>query len=94
MKPSTDKAVARSPAAERLRRHRQRRRDGFRCVTIELSEAEIDGLVRMGHLKPETRNDATAIREALYSFYRTHWVEYRKLCQSETRNTLGGPRIS
>jgi hypothetical protein len=51
-------------------------------VTIELSEGEIDGLVRMGHLKLETRNDASAIREALYSFYGAHWLEYRKLCEA------------
>ena len=28
--------VARSPAAERMRRHRQRRRNRLRCLTIEL----------------------------------------------------------
>ena len=29
-----------SPAAERMRRHRERRRDGLRCLTIELRETE------------------------------------------------------
>ena len=32
--------TARSPAAERMRRHRERRRDGLRCLTIELRETE------------------------------------------------------
>ena len=31
-----------SPAASRMRRHRQRRRDGLRCLVIELRETEID----------------------------------------------------
>jgi len=39
-----------------MRRHRQRRRDGLRCLVIELRETEIDVLIRKGLLKPETRN--------------------------------------
>jgi hypothetical protein len=60
---------ARSPAAERMRRHRERRRDGLRCLTIELRETEIDALVSMGLLKSEMRNDANAIIEALYDYF-------------------------
>ena len=55
-------------AAERMRRHRQRRRDGLRCLTIELRETEIEDLVRKQFLKPETRNDGNAVVEALYAF--------------------------
>jgi hypothetical protein len=29
-----------------MRRHRERRRDGMRCLTIELRETEIDALIR------------------------------------------------
>jgi hypothetical protein len=57
-----------SAAAERMRRHRQRRRDGLRCLNVELRETEIDALVRIGFLKAETRNDPHAIREALYEY--------------------------
>lgn len=57
-----------SPAAERMRRHRQRRRDGLRCVMVELRETEIDALVAKKMLKQETRNDTNAIIEALYAF--------------------------
>ena len=57
-----------SPAAERMRRHRERRRDGLRCVLIELRETEIDVLVHKGLLKSETRNDPSAVIEALYAF--------------------------
>ena len=57
-----------SPAAERMRRHRQRRRDGLRCLVIELRETEIDVLIRKGLMKPETRNDTSAIIDALYAY--------------------------
>ncbi len=59
----------RSPAAERMRRHRERRREGLRCVTIELRETEIDTLVQKGFLNADTRNDERAVREALYRYF-------------------------
>jgi len=34
-----------SDVADRMRRHRQRRRNGLRCLTIELRETEIDALI-------------------------------------------------
>ena len=49
-----------SLAAERMRRYRERRREGLRCLMIELRETEIDALIRDGLLKPETRNDPGA----------------------------------
>jgi hypothetical protein len=60
--------VTRSAAAERMRAHRQRRRDGLRCFLIELRETEIDALIRKGLLKSETRNDPNAVSVALYAF--------------------------
>jgi hypothetical protein len=57
-----------SPAAERMRRHRQRRRDKLRCLMIELRESEIEGLVRQGLLPPEGRDDPEAVSEWLYAF--------------------------
>jgi hypothetical protein len=65
--PATAEPVARSPAAERMGRHRERRRDGLRCLTIELRETEIDALIRRGLLKAETRNDMVSIIKALYA---------------------------
>jgi hypothetical protein len=56
-----------SGAAERMRRHRQRRHDGLRCLTIELRETEIDALIRKGLLAPDTRNGAQAVQTALYA---------------------------
>ena len=65
--PTTNPAP-RSLAAERMRRHRQRKRNSMRCLTIELRETEIDALIRKELLKPETRNDPSAIIDALYAF--------------------------
>jgi hypothetical protein len=64
--PSSSGAPSGSLAAERMRRHRQRRRDGLRCLVIELRETEIDALTSKGLLKPEMRNDTSAIIDALY----------------------------
>jgi hypothetical protein len=58
----------RSTAAERMRRHRERRRDGLRCLTIEIRDSEVDALIRKQLLKFETRNDPSAIIDALYAF--------------------------
>jgi hypothetical protein len=69
MKPSTDEPVARSPAAERIRRHRERRKKKLRCFTIELREREIDTLSREGFLKPDARNNAYSVKMALYEFF-------------------------
>jgi hypothetical protein len=54
------------PNADRMRRHRDRRRNGIRCVTIELYEQEVQALVNKGWLKAETRNDPAALIEALH----------------------------
>jgi hypothetical protein len=57
-----------NPGAERMQRHRQRRRDGMRCVQMEIRDTEIEELIRRKLLKEETRNDKQAIIDALYEF--------------------------
>ena len=57
-----------SLAAERMRLHRERRRNGMRSLWIELRVTEIEALVSIGLLQAETRNDPNAIREALYEY--------------------------
>jgi hypothetical protein len=64
----TTDPVTRSPAAERMRAHRERRRLGLRCLAVQLFEAEIDVLIGKGFLKADARNDQQAVREALYAF--------------------------
>jgi hypothetical protein len=49
-----------------MRRFRDRRRHGLRCLTIELRETEIDALIRKRLLNSETRNDPGAICDAIY----------------------------
>jgi hypothetical protein len=56
------------PAAERMRRHRERRREGMRCLWIELHETELDALVREKLLEPGLRDDPNAIADALYAY--------------------------
>ena len=60
-------AASLTPAAERMRRHRERRREGMRCVWLELHETELDALVRKGLLEPALRDDENAIADALYA---------------------------
>jgi len=67
--PPTAAPATHSPAAERMRLHRERRRKGLRCLTIELRETEIDALVRNGFLKVDARNDLRSIETALYEFF-------------------------
>jgi hypothetical protein len=56
----TAAALARSSGAERMRRHCERRRDGLRCVVVELRETEINELIRMGlfEIKPSVPSQA------------------------------------
>jgi hypothetical protein len=61
--------MSNSSAAERMRRYRQRRRDKYRCLTIELHESEIEALIYEGLLSHEMRNDTLAIIEALYAHF-------------------------
>jgi hypothetical protein len=64
--PPTAAPATRSAAAERMRRHRERRRDGLRCVIVDISNTEIDSLIRKGMLKADARNNPYAIEMALY----------------------------
>ena len=60
---------ARTPAAERMRLHRERRRSGLRRLMIQLRETEVDALIRRGLLEQETRNDRNAVLKALYGHF-------------------------
>jgi hypothetical protein len=64
--------AARSAAAQRMARFRKRKREGLRCLTILLREAEVDVLVRRGRLLNESRADPAAIRNAVHSFLDDH----------------------
>jgi hypothetical protein len=51
-----------------MRRHRERQRDGLRCMTIELRETEVTSLIRKGILNEDVRNDLRAVKTAFYCF--------------------------
>jgi hypothetical protein len=57
-----------SSAAKRMRRHRERRRRGSFCVTVDLHESEIDALIGAHLLQSEMRRDVNAVLKALYAF--------------------------
>jgi hypothetical protein len=60
-----------SPAAERMRLHRKRRRRGVRCLRTSLHVTQIDGLIRKGFLKQEDRGDLEALQCAIDAFIST-----------------------
>jgi hypothetical protein len=62
----TTPPIACSAAAKRMRYHRERRREGLRCVTIELREAEVTELIERGLMEADARNDVRAIRNAVH----------------------------
>jgi hypothetical protein len=51
--------------AERMRRHRERRKRGLRCTTAVLNEDQLEGLIQRGWLGRDERGDAGAVRKAL-----------------------------
>ena len=56
-------------AAERMRRYRQRRRSGLRCLMVLLRETEIDMLICRALLEPEMRHNKNAIINALHDHF-------------------------
>jgi hypothetical protein len=58
-----------SPAAERMRRHRARSREGLRLVKVLLRETEVDTLIESGWLEEGGRNDPNAVVDALHRLF-------------------------
>ncbi len=55
-----------SSSAERTRRYRERKERGVICVApVPVYEEDIEALVAQGRLKPEDRNDAGKVAEAV-----------------------------
>ena len=59
--------IVRTPAADRMRLYRERRRNGLRCIMVLLRETEIDALVHSGLLNRGRREDPNAILKALHA---------------------------
>jgi hypothetical protein len=61
---STTTAESRSSAA-RTRRLRERRRQGTRCVMVDVNQSERDALVVRGYLAEEERDSGAALKQAI-----------------------------
>jgi hypothetical protein len=48
-----------------MKRHRERRRQGTRCATVDVSQGELDAFVLRGYLGEDQRGDAGAIKKAI-----------------------------
>jgi hypothetical protein len=57
-----------SPGGERMRRHRQRRRDGLRSLQVLLRDTEVAALIASGWLE-HTSNDPHAVTDALHGLF-------------------------
>jgi len=57
-----------TPAAERMRHYRRRRRWKRLVVRVELEPAEIEILVKCGYLDPRDRGNLGAIQDAANDF--------------------------
>jgi hypothetical protein len=55
-----------SPAAQRMRRLRKRRRNKVRYMRILMLETEIDALIRKGFLDEGHRHNRAAVESAIY----------------------------
>jgi hypothetical protein len=58
-------APAERSSAARMTRHRKRRRQGTRCVTVDVSQSELDALVVRGYLPEEERDSGPALKKAV-----------------------------
>jgi len=56
--------AARSSAA-RTQRHRARRRQGTRCILVDVSESDVAALVARSYLPEESSRDPAAIKAAI-----------------------------
>jgi hypothetical protein len=54
-----------SPGAERMRRHRERRRRSGVLIEFEVVGTALDGLIELGWLDPNSRGDRDAVRSAV-----------------------------
>jgi hypothetical protein len=59
------RAHSSAPAAQRMRAHRKRRREGSFIVRVQLDPSDIDGFVRLKLLRPGQRQDTEALQVAV-----------------------------
>jgi hypothetical protein len=67
-----------SPAAERMRRYRERRRRGLSCIKVELRRSEVNALVACKLLEPTEREDRRALAAALHRYLDSNPITGRR----------------
>ena len=67
LRPAIQRQPSTRPGALRMARLRDRRQRGYRCAVLEISAADIDGLIAHGLLDRLHRDDPSAIERAIGS---------------------------
>src|SRR6516162_4005261 len=80
-----------SPGALRVRRYRERRREGIRCLTVEIYEADIADATARGLLQSDgdTRNVLDAWYASHLSDAALRWLVDNKVVKPEERGDAG-----
>ena len=77
-----------NPSTLRVRRHRERRREGLCSLTVEMSKAGIEDAIARGMLEPE--HDAWNVLDAWYADHLSdaalEWLVNNKVITREQRN--------
>jgi hypothetical protein len=77
-----------NPSTLRVRRHRERRREGLCSLTVEMSKAGIEDAIARGMLKPDY--DAWNVLDAWYADHLSdvalEWLVNNKVIKREQRN--------
>ena len=80
-----------SPSTLRVRRYRERRREGVRCLTVEMYEADIAEAIARGLLKSD--GDAGNVLDAWYASHLSdaalQWLADNKVIKPEQRGDAG-----
>jgi hypothetical protein len=71
----------------RTQRYRARRRQGTRCVLVDVSESDVAALVARSHLPEEASRDLAAIKAAIEGVIAD--VAFELEAERSTRNQLG-----
>jgi hypothetical protein len=55
------------PSTQRVRRYRERRREGLRLLMLEMPETAVDAAIARGFLKPEDSTQAWSVIQSVYA---------------------------
>ncbi len=79
------------PSTLRVRRHRERRREGLCCFTVEMQQTDIEDAIARGKLKSDY--DAWDVLDAYYADHLSDaaldWLVNNKVIKHEDRNDAG-----